>query len=187
MSDLSTLKSLADIAVTLSGFSGLIITFQQNPDLKAGSADLVGVTMILGMGLGVAFFAYLPIVFFSFGLSEYTVWLASSLLAVIYTFYFTNFIRVNLLKRVKKTSARLIFKVMITLGFLMPVALLINAMGQLSIPRSSIYIAVLFLALVMGGYSFSRLLLYPLWLRDKSSTQIKSENQTIEYAKTKPL
>tara|TARA_B110000305_G_scaffold217411_1_gene256723 strand:+ start:275 stop:802 length:528 start_codon:yes stop_codon:yes gene_type:complete len=174
MTDFSTMLSLADIAVALSGFSGLIVSYQHGSALKTRSADLVGVTMILVMGLGVAFFAFLPAVLSNFALSENIIWGASSLLAAIFTGYVTNFIRVRLLKAVKKKSARRLFKLQISIGYLMPVILIFNALNPTDVSKGGIYMLILLISLVIVGYSFCRLLLYPLWLSAASSAQVKT-------------
>jgi hypothetical protein len=171
MTVFSTMISLADVAVALSGFSGLIISYQHNEASKVHIADLVGVTMIIVMGLGVAFFAYLPIVLSGFIVSENIVWNVSSMLAALFTGYVVNFIRVRLLPSVKKKAVRLIFKLQIFIGYMMPVTFTLSAFNKFPVSKASIYILVLFLSLVIVGYSFCRLLLHPLWFRVKSLTQ----------------
>ena len=47
---------LTGIAVALSGFSGIIVSDQHSSASKTRTTDLVGVTMIIVMGLGVAIF-----------------------------------------------------------------------------------------------------------------------------------
>jgi hypothetical protein len=81
----------------------------------------------------------------------------------------TNFIRIHLLQAVKNQSARRLFKLQIAIGYLMPVILIFNALNPTDVSKGGIYMLILLIPLVIVGYSFCRLLLYPSWLSAQSS------------------
>ncbi len=165
MDELSVLDPIAEIAIALAGFSGLVATFQQRSDVEPNSADIVGLTMILVMGLGVAFFSLLPTLLFSFELAVSVVWLISNSLAAAFMLLMTNFIRVNLLKAVNRRKTRALFITLISVAFLICILLVLSAFSYTPFPQIGVFLLALLFGLAVVGYSFCRLLLLPLWRR----------------------
>jgi hypothetical protein len=72
------LLTLAEVAVTLVGFSALVSLFQTTRDGALDDAERFVIRLLIETGLQAAFFSVLPHTLVAFGLSEATVWRPAS-------------------------------------------------------------------------------------------------------------
>lgn len=84
MSEAEPLLTLAEIAVTLTGFSGLIAAFRSRSLDEWNPRDLLILWLILGLGGLAMLFALLPLPMFQAGLSAITVWRTASLIFLVF-------------------------------------------------------------------------------------------------------
>ena len=84
MSEAEPLLTLAEIAVTLTGFSGLIAAFRSRSLDDWNPRDLLILWLILGLGGLAMLFALLPLPLFQAGLSATAVWHAASLVFLVF-------------------------------------------------------------------------------------------------------
>ncbi len=84
MSEAEPLLTLAEIAVTLAGFSGLVAAFRSRSLDEWHPRDLLILWLILGLGGLAMLFALLPLPLFQAGLSASAVWRAVSLVFLVF-------------------------------------------------------------------------------------------------------
>ncbi len=84
MSEAEPLLTFAEIAVTLTGFSGLIAAFRSRSLDEWNPRDLLILWLILGLGGLAMLFALLPLPLFQAGLSATSVWRTASLVFLIF-------------------------------------------------------------------------------------------------------
>jgi len=75
---------VAQIAVSLAGFSGLVVAIRSAPSSRWRARDLWSLAWMLGSSLGALFFALLPLLFRLFRLSEAFVWTVATSAMSIY-------------------------------------------------------------------------------------------------------
>ena len=74
-----------EVSVAFAGFAGIIATFQFSDRTKIKRGDVVGLTMIVQNSLLAAFASALPLVLYTFDLSDETIWsLVSGVGAVLF-------------------------------------------------------------------------------------------------------
>ena len=83
MAEAESLLTLAEIAVTLAGFSGLVGVFRTRSLDQWNPRDLLILWLILGLGGLAMVFALLPLPLFQAGLSAPVVWRATSLVFLV--------------------------------------------------------------------------------------------------------
>jgi len=71
---------LAEIAIALAGFAGIVATNQFRSTGRFSRGDAVGLVLIIHCGLVDAFFTLLPMAIFAFGHNEQTAFRFSSAL-----------------------------------------------------------------------------------------------------------
>jgi hypothetical protein len=76
----SLLTTIAQVAVTLAGFSGLVIAIRTTPTAGWHARDTWSLAWMLGTSLGALFLALLPLVLTSFGLSEGSSWTLATMI-----------------------------------------------------------------------------------------------------------
>ena len=84
MSEAESLLTLAEIAVTLAGFSGLVAAFRSRSLDEWHPRDLLILWLILGLGGLAMLFALLPLPLFQAGLGSSAVWRAASLVFLVF-------------------------------------------------------------------------------------------------------
>ncbi len=147
-----TLQTIAEVSITLAGFSALIAVFRQGG--RAWRPEgLMAIRGLIEFSLGPAFFALLPFPFFYSGLSEAQVWrLSSSLLGATYVVAITvNWFRVRALTRsgAKRPWPRYV-RGMWAIGIIGTLSQVGNTMF-LPFGGLSLYLAGLLLVLAVAG------------------------------------
>src|SRR5262249_21252480 len=73
------LLAIAQISVTLAGFSGLVVAIRAAPPSRWHARDTWSLAWMLGSSLGALFLALLPFVLNSFGLGDEFLWKVATL------------------------------------------------------------------------------------------------------------
>ena len=76
----SLLMTIAQVAVTLAGFCGLVIAMRTTPTARWHARDTWSLAWMLGTSLGALFLALLPLLLESFGLSKGFLWTLATMI-----------------------------------------------------------------------------------------------------------
>ena len=148
-----TLHAIAEVSVTLAGFTGLIAIFRQRATGRWTPEALESIRFMIEVSLSTALFALLPFPFSYWGISEPTVWrLCSLLLAIAYgVFVLLVWVRTRRLTRMgARHSHPRYFRTMLSVGGLTSLLLILNGL-PFSPSGPSLYVAALLLGLVFVG------------------------------------
>lgn len=151
MSAKDELLTIAEIAVALIGFSGLIFVFRARDVTELETRDLSALAMIVGAGSIALAFALLPLPLSYLGLPEPTFWRISSglfgttLLAAAGVFQFVN---LRLLKSGHPERTPRLNRTTLVLAFLAGVLLLLSAAGAIP-PGPATYLLGLVVCLLL--------------------------------------
>ena len=83
------LLTIAQIAVTLAGFSGLVVAIRGASPESWHARDIWSLTWMFGSSFGALFLALLPLVLRSFGLNVETIWRIADLVMSIFVLFFS--------------------------------------------------------------------------------------------------
>ena len=148
-----TLQTIAEVSITLAGFSALISVFRQRVGRAWTPEGLTAIRGMIEFTLIPAFFALLPFPLFYSGLSEAVVWRLSSFLfgALSVAMMIINFFRIRSLTRsgARRPRPRYV-RGMTTIGIVGVLSLTTNAI-ILPFGGLSLYLAALLLMLVVAG------------------------------------
>lgn len=164
-----------EAGIALAGFAGIIATFQFGGAKGFRRADAVGLTIVVRDSLMSTALCSFVMLLLAFQISESTIWMLGSLLASIlmsHAIYSTT----RLLRHDFKRKSFLVIWVSINaLAALGVLANILNA-ADVVFHRES---GPVFMAAVVGlsnaAYSFSRLLLLPVWRAVRSAEAAASE------------
>ncbi len=154
---------MTEVAVALTGFSGIVATFQFTGGARKSRGDVIGLASIVQLGLITAFMTFLPLAVGNFGMGDRFTWSFSSFVAAV---SYTVFL-VNLYPHTRKMRFRgvnsLVIRCWWVANVIGIVLMLLNAARIGFDAEAAPYIAVLLNPLCFIGYMFARLLLRPLW------------------------
>jgi len=146
------LLTLAEIAVTLVGFSALVALFQGRPDRGLDDAERFRVRILIETGLQGALFAVLPHTLVAFGVSEEMVWRPASGILALAGVFIPIF---NLRRAAALKLAFLPFdRVVVAFGVGVQVALVLNFLEIGFSGTPGPYVLAVIWALVVAAYSF---------------------------------
>ena len=163
MESLDILILGVEASIALAGFAGIIATFQFSGARKPRRLDAFGLTVILNFSLLAALTSSIPLLLYSFGVKETTLWAICSVLQVI--LYVGGVYPVMRRMRGVIWSKSLGIEI-VTLHCLTLGLVLINVMNASDIffhREAGPVIACIIWALSLAGFMFSRLLLQPIW------------------------
>jgi hypothetical protein len=89
MRDEEFLLAIAQIAVTLAGFSGLVVAIRGAPPTAWHPRDIWSLAWMFGTSLGALFMALLPLLLVFFRLRDGLVWTVASLVMFVFTIVFS--------------------------------------------------------------------------------------------------
>ena len=154
---------MTEVAIALTGFSGIVATFQFTGGAHKSRGDVIGLASIVQLGLITAFMAFLPLAIGNFSLSEQSVWSICSLIAAIsYTVYLVNLFPHTRRMRFRGFN-RLVIRFWWVVNSIGILVILCNGLRIGLNGEAAPYVAVLLNPLCFIGYMFARLLLRPLW------------------------
>jgi len=155
----------AEVSVSLAGFAGIVATFQFRNDKKVKRAELVGLTIIVNTALLDTLACIIPLVLFTYGIKETTVWgLSSGIIAILAAMILYKVNR-ELRGRVRRKSIAVYYGSLQAIIGLAILAMLLNATGFIFHREPGPFITGVVAGMSMCGLMFARLLLYPLWRR----------------------
>jgi hypothetical protein len=154
------LFTLSEIAVTMIGVSGLVAIFLSKGNLQP--ADRVRFVLILGLGILVAFFAYIPYWMSKYVTDASSVWQFSSILAVLAVSALV--IPLGILMHAREALQAVVPKLVHLGASIFPllafIAHLINAVSWPINANSTLYEVALFLIILNMTFHFGSLVLY---------------------------
>tara|TARA_R110002074_G_scaffold63042_2_gene151432 strand:- start:2572 stop:3108 length:537 start_codon:yes stop_codon:yes gene_type:complete len=164
MEEANQLLTIGQIAVALAGFAGIIATFQFNKKSNVKRGEAIGLSIIVNFGLVSAFFSFLPLGLWNFGMSTQNIWAISSVLASVNYFGYIYYIAKHYSKiKVKKIKSKIKYTLLFLSSGSIILMLLFNAFNiGLHQEYGPYFISQLF-PLFMACYMFSLLLLKPIW------------------------
>ena len=166
MESLDILILAIEASVAFAGFAGIIATFQFGETKKVTRADAVGLTMILQFSLLAALIASIPLLLHSFGVTTTTMWaVTSASTAIVYAG--AQYSQATELGKstFKSKSFPRIIRVVRFIGYGVISINILNFLDVFFHRESGPVITALIWALAITGFSFSRLLLAPIWRR----------------------
>ena len=173
MDALDQLLLIVEVAVALSGFAGIVGSFQNRPGVKLSRGDVLGLELIIKLSLITAVCAILPVAFSNFGFVETTIWSICSSIGV-FAYVVTLFnIKTKLRKVViSNRVSRIIFEVFFVAAYLTALANLLNVLDVRFHREYGPYFVALVLPNCVSAYMFVRLVLRPLWrtIREQETT-----------------
>ncbi len=154
--------TLGEIAVTLAGFSSVVVVFNRRESGKWELADIARLRGMLGSSLGAAFFSVLPVGIHRAGALEATAWSVSSFgLSCWLMFVLFVVSRRNRLLTAESYSLHLNR----AMSASMAIAALLLLMSAFSLGLTvgpAVYIFAVLMLLVQAGVLFMRLVALPL-------------------------
>lgn len=164
-----------EAGVALAGFAGIIANFQFGGAKRIRRGDAVGLTMVVRDSLTSAAICSLAMLLFAFQVSESTTWALTSLLAsstILYGFYSTA----RLVRHSFKRKSFLLFWAFgNAVTALVLLANILNAADVIFHREPGPALMAATLGLSLSAYSFSRLLLLPVWRAVRSAEAAASQ------------
>jgi hypothetical protein len=153
---------IAEVAVGLAGFSGVVVTLGRRHSAPWRDDERLRFTQLLCVALGCAFFAILPLALMLSPLETETIVQVCGIPAALLFggIVFTTLIRILQLSGELKARFSIPFTAFVGTGTLIMASLgLLNGAGLLITPSIWIYVLVLVWALVVSGLQFLRIVL----------------------------
>jgi hypothetical protein len=163
MESLDILIVGVEASIALAGFSGIIATFQFAGAREPRRVDAVGLTAILQLSLVSALACAIPLLLYTFGVKETTLWAICSVLAVIMYVGGVYAVTRNMrgVFRSKPFGGLIVTVHCLSFGFI--VVNVMNASDIFFHREAGPVIANIVWTLSFVGYMFTRLLLRPIW------------------------
>jgi hypothetical protein len=161
MSASDELLTIAELAIGLAGFSGVVVAFAYRGQLEA--IDRMRFIALFSTAISTAIFAFLPFVFARGGFSEATTWRCSSALLLTWSIVLGipigSRLRRAALDRGAAARRALIFALW-GLAILNMLLQLLNAIGSPSTPGPLPYVGGLLILIVFAAVFFAFLVLF---------------------------
>jgi uncharacterized membrane protein YsdA (DUF1294 family) len=164
-----------DAGIALAGFAGIIATFQFGGAKGIRRADAVGLTAVVSDALLSAALCSLAMLLLAFQISESTTWMLGSLFAsatMLYAIYSAS----RLLRHAfTRKSFLLVWVSVCAVTTLIVLANILNAADVVFHREAGPVLMAVMFGLSLSAYSFSRLLLLPVWRMVRSIEAAASE------------
>ena len=159
------LIAIAQIAVALAGFAGVVATFHLRGPESITRPSFVRLRIMIELSLCVCIFSLLPMAIYNFGASDASVWnIANALLSLFSLFYLA--IVVSRWSRGLYGKGKLSKKVVYpscTVALFLSLMLVLSSFGAIKFHKPfSVYVFVLFFDLILACLMFARLVILPL-------------------------
>jgi hypothetical protein len=177
MNVIDNLLTIAEIAVALAGFAGIIATFQLGQIEHISRGRVLALWMVVNISLGVGLFSLLPLGLINFGFEDGVVWAISSTLIAIVSIIEVPFIIRNMNLQRENYSVRIVFYSIELVGFVLVVVNFLNALGIVFHREFGPFLAIIIYSLFLVGWNFSRLLMQPLWKMVEEREGLASHNR----------
>jgi hypothetical protein len=155
MSEAEDLRTIAEIAVGLAGFSAVIGVLGSRPSRSDLRVDALRLQVMLESGLMVAAYSLLPLLVARFGLATDAVWRISGALFLLCAIP-SEFLALRRTRRMKdmKLAGFNVNSINWCLSFGADLLMLAIALGAFESRAGAIYLSAIFLLLVMAGILF---------------------------------
>ena len=155
---------IAELAIALAGFAGIVATNQFRGTGKFSRGDAVGLALIVHCGAIDGFFAMLPMAIFALGFTEQTAFRVSSLMHVINLVLYMVWIRRNMQGvQVRDWKARAVYSTLYGVTLAIIVMNLMNAFNIVFKGEFGPYFLACIQPLLLACFMFIRLVTRPLW------------------------
>jgi hypothetical protein len=167
---------LAEIAIALAGFAGIVATNQFRSTGKFSRGDVVGLILIVHCGAVDAFFALLPMAIFAFGYSEQIAFrISSGVHCINFTLYLYWILTNMRTVRVRSPLARSANGVLYSSAVAIIAINAMNAMNWKFHGEFGPYFLACILPLLLAAYMFIRLVSRPILRAVKASESVQIE------------
>ena len=167
-----------EAGIALAGFAGIIATFQFGGAKGFRRADAVGLTIVVRDSLMSTALCSFVMLLLAFQISESTIWTLGSLLASILALHAVYSSTRILRHAFKRRSFLVIWFSVSALAVVGVLANILNAMDVVFHREPGPVFMAAVLGLSNAAYSFSRLLLVPVWRAVRSGEASASEVTT---------
>ena len=159
------LIAIAQIAVALAGFAGVVATFHLRGPDSITRPSFIRLRIMIELSLCVCMFSLLPMAIYNFGARDATVWaIANSTLALFSLFYLA--LVISRWSRGLYGKGKLSKKVVYpsgTVAFALYLVLVLVSFGAIKFHKPfSVYVFILFFDLGLACLMFARLVILPL-------------------------
>lgn len=165
MNEADQLITVAEIAIALAGFAGIIATFQAKNGMPARRGVAVGLAMMVNVSLLNAGFCALSLVLLNFELESSQVWGISSTLMglnyIVVMYYITRRL-MHGMTILRKGSKFFVFSLMST-NTVIGLSVLANGLGIGFNQEYAPYFVSVVYPLFVVRFMFSRMLMHPIW------------------------
>ncbi len=168
-----------EASIALAGFAGVIATYQTSDVTKVRRTVIAGLSVTVQFSLLAALACSIPLLLSAFGVKSATLWFISSVAAVILMACAAYGSAASVKGVIAKKSSWVLYRLLQGLAALVVLALILNAADLVFHREPGPVVAGVFYALSVAGYTFSRLLLHPLW-------RIVSEQEAANSRATSP-
>ena len=161
MQDSDLLQTIAEIAIALTGFTGVVAVLGERARGKWRAVDLFRFNNLLTNSIGALFLAFVPILIHKLGVSEVTAWRLSSGLAAAYILI--GFVRGLSIRRLPQDEQveihRPVLGALVAIQAAVFSLLIANALGVAYSGESGPFLVGLVWLLAFSAFQFVRLLL----------------------------
>jgi hypothetical protein len=152
----------AEVSVSLAGFAGIVATFQFRDGKKVNPIELAGLTIIVNVALLDTFSAIVPLVLFSYGLKETTVWgLSSGIIAILAAMLLYKVSR-DISGKIRRKSLVVYYGFLQVMMGMAVILVALNSMGIVFHRTPGPFITCVVAGMSLCGLMFARMLIHPL-------------------------
>ena len=154
------LLTLAELAIALAGFSGVVVAFGQRGEVTV--LDRWRFAALLSISMSAAVLAFLPAVLNLLGISGSFLWRTSSAVYLFVAVLHASFFSSRLLRTSQEVDAPVSRKFLVASFLLAALHIflqLLNVLGWPSSPNAAFFISGLIVWLVLGSVSFGSLVI----------------------------
>ncbi|WP_445357527.1 hypothetical protein ACJJIC_17590 [Microbulbifer sp. ANSA002] len=166
---MTPLKEMSQIIVTLescvvlAGFAAIVGTLQPKKTRRITKGRIVSLAMIIYISLVNALLAAFTLILANFGISDQTLWSASSFAMSLATAFSITYLWIKKRLRTVSKVAKIIYFALFGGAGCMVIINLLNAFGLGFNREYGPYFLSFVFNLFIVGYAFTRLLMRPLW------------------------
>jgi hypothetical protein len=155
---------IAELAIALAGFAGIVATNQFKDTGRFSRGDAVGLALIVHCGAIDGFFAMMPMAIYALGFTEQTAFNVSSAMHCINISLYVLWIRRNMQGvQVRNRRTRAVYSSLYAIAAIVIAMNLMNAFNIVFYGEFGPYFLACILPLLMAAFMFIRLVTRPLW------------------------
>lgn len=137
LEQIGTLHTIAQVAITLVGFTGIVLVFGERSSLKLGESEYLRILSMVAPTLVVLLGCFVPILLIDFTDNEVVIWrISNGIYGTLHLYPVTSFL-LNKAKKTKGQNTAMIF------GYLTILANYLTAFGLIPWPASIFFFGLL--------------------------------------------